>query len=56
MTGSGILFDMNLHTAASMPTLSNEAFEALPESICSYIRYLENVIQQQQTQIQEHSL
>ncbi len=44
---------MNLHTTVSMPTLSGEVFEALPESIRSYIRYLENVIQQQQVQIQQ---
>ena len=36
----------------STPTLSGEAFDALPAPIRSYIRYLEKVIQQQQIQIQ----
>lgn len=37
----------------SMPTLSREALEVLPESLRSYIRYLEDIVQQQQVQIQE---
>src|ERR1700733_1833469 len=37
----------------SFPTLSGEVFDSLPESIRSYIRYLETIIQQQQVQIQQ---
>jgi len=42
-----------MNSIASAPTPSGEEFEILPESIRSYIRYLENVIQQQQIQFQE---
>lgn len=48
--------DMNSYTTVATPALSGELFEALPESIRSYIRYLENVIQQQQIQIQEQQV
>jgi transposase len=37
----------------SIPILSGEAFEALPESIRSYIRYLESSVQQLHVRIQE---
>lgn len=37
----------------SIPVLSGEVFEALPESIRSYIRYLEDTIQQLQTRVHE---
>jgi transposase len=37
----------------SIPTLSGEAFEALPESIRSYIRYLESSVQQLHVRIKE---
>lgn len=39
---------MNLNLTPSFPTLSGELFDSLPESIRSYIRYLEATIQQQQ--------
>ena len=44
---------MNSHPTPSFPTLSGEVFDSLPESIRSYIRYLEATIQQQQVHIQE---
>ncbi len=44
---------MNLDPILSFPTLSGEVFDSLPESIRSYIRYLETTIQQQQIQIQQ---
>jgi transposase len=37
----------------SIPILSGEAFDALPESIRSYIRYLEGTIQQLQARVHE---
>src|SRR5665647_823000 len=42
---------MNLPTPISIPSLSGEVFDALPQSIRAYIRYLETIIQQQQVQI-----
>lgn len=47
---------MNVNPIPSFPTLSGEAFESLPESIRSYIRYLEATIQQQQVQIQHQQV
>ena len=44
---------MNLDQTPSFPTLSGEVFDSLPESIRSYIRYLEITIQQQQVRIQQ---
>ena len=44
---------MNSEPIFSYPTLSGEVFDSLPESIRSYIRYLETTIQQQQIQIQQ---
>lgn len=44
---------MNAEPALSFSTLSGEVFDSLPESIRSYIRYLETTIQQQQVQIQQ---
>ena len=44
---------MNSHTTISIPTLSGEAFEALPESIRFYIRYLENRVQQLEARVHE---
>lgn len=44
---------MDSHTIISIPVLSGEAFEALPESIRSYIRYLEGRIQQLETHVHE---
>jgi transposase len=44
---------MNSDTTFSAPTLSGEVFDALPESIRSYIRYLEATIQKQQIRIQQ---
>ena len=44
---------MNLDPTPSFSTLSGEAFDSLPESIRSYIRYLETTIQQQQVHIQQ---
>ena len=43
---------MNLDPTPSFSTLSGEAIDSLPESIRSYIRYLETTIQQQQVHIQ----
>lgn len=44
---------MDSHKIISIPVLSEEVFEALPESIRSYIRYLESTIQQLQTRVHE---
>src|SRR3990167_2741606 len=44
---------MNSNPTPSYPTLSGEVFDSLPESIRSYIRYLEATIQQQQVRIQQ---
>jgi transposase len=44
---------MNSDQTPSFPTLSGELFDSLPESIRSYIRYLESTTQQQQVQIQQ---
>lgn len=44
---------MDSHKIISIPTLSGEVFEALPESIRSYIRYLEGAIQQLQVRVHE---
>lgn len=42
-----------MHTTVPVLMLPSEEFGVLPESIRSYIRYLENVIQRQQVQIQQ---
>ena len=47
---------MNSDQTPSFPTLSGELFDSLPESIRSYIRYLESTIQQQQIQIQQQQV
>jgi transposase len=47
---------MNLDQTPSFPTLSGEAFDSLPESIRSYIRYLETTIQKQQIIIQQQQV
>lgn len=44
---------MNTVAVEPFPIISGAAFDALPESIQSYIQFLEKVIQQQQTQIRE---
>ena len=44
---------MNLDKAVSVPTIPSEAFDALPESIRSYIRFLEATTQKQQAQIEK---
>jgi transposase len=44
---------MNSDQTPSFPTLSGELFDSLPESIRSYIRYLESTIQQQHVRIQQ---
>lgn len=44
---------MDVYTTVPVLTLPSEEFGVLPESIRSYIRYLENVIQRQQAQIQQ---
>ena len=44
---------MNSHTIVSIPVLSGEVFDALPESIRSYIRYLEARIQQLEARVHE---
>jgi transposase len=48
-----MLFSMNSHTVVSIPVLSGEIFEALPESIRIYIRYLESRVQQLETRVHE---
>jgi transposase len=47
---------MNIDPTPSLPTLSGEAFDSLPESIRSYIRYLEAIIQQQQVWIHQQDI
>lgn len=44
---------MDRHITTSIPTLSREVFDTLPESIRCYIRYLETIIQKQQVQIEQ---
>jgi transposase len=44
---------MNSDQTHSFPTLSGEVFDSLPESIRSYIRYLETTIQQLETRVHE---
>lgn len=44
---------MNSDTTPSTPTLSGPVFDALPESIRSYIRFLEATVHQQQIRIQQ---
>ena len=43
---------MNSVATEASSVISGAAFDALPESIRSYIRYLENVVQEQRVQIQ----
>ncbi len=47
---------MNSDTTLSSPTISGPVFDALPESIRSYIRFLEATIQKQQVQIQQQQV
>jgi len=47
---------MNSDATFSTPTLSGAVFDALPDSIRSYIRYLEVTIHQQQIQIQQQQI
>jgi transposase len=47
---------MNAEPTFSFPTLSGEVFDSLPESIRSYVRYLEATIQQQQITIQQQQV
>lgn len=47
---------MNSDPILSFPTLSGKVFDSLPESIRSYIRYLETTIQQQQIHIQQQQV
>ena len=44
---------MHSDTSNTIPTLSGEVFDALPESIRSYIRFLEATIEKQQIRIQQ---
>ena len=44
---------MSSHTIISIPVLSGEVFETLPESIRVYIRYLESRIQQLESRVHE---
>jgi len=44
---------MSSHTIVSIPVLSGEIFETLPEPIRVYIRYLESRIQQLETRVHE---
>jgi transposase len=44
---------MNSHTLISIPVLSGELFDSLPEPIRVYIRYLESRIQQLETRVHE---
>ncbi len=44
---------MNSHTTISIPVLTGEVFDALPESVRVYIRYLESRIQQLETRVHE---
>lgn len=47
---------MNTETTFSFPILSGDVFDSLPESIRSYIRYLEATIQQQQVHIEQQQV
>jgi transposase len=47
---------MNSEAAFSSPTLPASVFDALPESIRSYIRFLEATIEKQQLQIQQQQI
>jgi transposase len=47
---------MNSEPIFSAPILSGQVFDSLPESIRNYIRYLEAIIQTQQTQIQAQQI
>jgi transposase len=47
---------MNLDNPLSFPHLSGEVFDSLPESIRSYIRYLETTIQKQQVHIEQQQV
>src|SRR5271155_3737481 len=47
---------MNSDQTLSFPTLTGEVFDSLPESIRSYIRYLETTIQKQQVHIQQQQI
>lgn len=47
---------MNLDTTLSIPSLSGPVFDALPESIRSYIRFLEATIQKEQGQIHQQQI
>ena len=47
---------MNLDQTTSFPTLPGKVFDSLPESIRSYIHYLETTIQKQQIQIQQQQV
>jgi transposase len=44
---------MDSQKISAIPILSDEAFEALPESVRAYIRYLEDIIQQLQNRVHE---
>jgi transposase len=48
---AGMLLSMNSHTIVSIPILTGEVFNTLPESIQAYIRYLESRVQQLETQV-----
>ena len=48
-----ILFSMSSNTTISIPVLSGEIFETLPEPIRIYIRYLESRVQHLETQVHE---
>lgn len=47
---------MNSDTTLFIPALSGSVFDALPESIRSYIRFLEATIQKQQVQIHQQQI
>ncbi len=47
---------MNSDTTLSIPALSGPVFDSLPESIRSYIRFLEATIQKQQIQIHQQQI
>ena len=44
---------MNTPEATSVPCLSGDLFDTLPEAVRSYIRYLEKIVHQQQIHIQQ---
>lgn len=44
---------MSSHTVVSIPVLSGEAFDALPESVRLYIQYLESRVQQLEARVHE---